>query len=122
MCDCQLFKLVSLRTERVFQFPWERSLLYVQCYVSALTWEILGTDNISYRCYTDMSNVLMVLFIQELHLRGNVFTEPLLSNGRLLSCDWPAPEMWAVPTSLLYLRSSQRSVLRVLSSGCREVR
>jgi hypothetical protein len=34
----------------------------------------------------------------ELHLRGNVFTEPLLSNGRLLSCDWPAPEMWAVPT------------------------
>jgi hypothetical protein len=39
------------------------------------------------------------LFIQELHLRGNVFTEPLLSNGRLLSCDWPAPEMWAVPTN-----------------------
>jgi hypothetical protein len=30
-----------------------------------------------------------------------VFTEPLLSNGRLLSCDWPAPEMWAVPTSFL---------------------
>jgi hypothetical protein len=33
----------------------------------------------------------------------NVFEpESLLSNGRLLSCDWPAPEMWAVPTDVKF--------------------
>jgi hypothetical protein len=65
--------------------------------------------NCSFSLFAELfpwKRVLLTLKRGWLRCCGNVFIRPLLSIGRLLNCDWPAPElMWAVPTYLYDLNT-----------------